>query len=306
MPARALLCGVILAIGLGLSALRANAGEWETFGAPEELVAKRNPWSGFQSKDAILMVVRMERRTGESCASWARALAEEVPGPKLDSKPSMTGWMPVWKHWEPWSEDDRESVSGCSKFPCGVKVNPVEGKSIYALPEPERFQKFLEVVKERGARYLKTQERKEYEFPGDPIEPWSELEKVGLKPASARPQEPVLFSKRVEFIKGELHVIHQIVDFRSAVSASGTEAAVWQRDAYTDHYFDGWGELGLVKCGADGKSPTLIQALVLEFDLLKKKDIVSVISRSNMKSGIEKHGKIYLEEWAERIKKRVR
>ena len=288
-----------------VSGPKARAGDWEAFGSAEQLVAKHNPWSGFQSKDAVLMVLRVERRTGESCAAWANALASETPGPLLSTKPTVDGWALGWKHWEPWSDDDRESVSDCRKYPCGVKVNALEGQLLSARAEAQRFQTFLEIVKERGVRYLKTGERKEYEFPGDPVDPWRELEKVGVKALLPLPKEPALFAKRVEFIKGQLHVIHQVVDFRSARSASGLEASAWQRDVYTDHYFDGWGELGQVKCGADGKSPLLMQALVLEFDLLKKTDIVSVISRGNMKSAIEKHGKIYLDDWFQRVQKRV-
>jgi hypothetical protein len=299
---------LVCALGLPGSGV-ARAAEWQAFGTPAALVAKRNPWSGFQSKDAILMVVRAEKREGESCAAWAQALAAEAPGPKLDvsAKPTRESWANAWKAWEPWSDDDRESVLECSKFPCEVKLDATESKSLAGVPREARFQKYLELVQDRSLRYLKSQERKEYEFPGDPIDPWPELEKAGFKPLLARPAGVELYSKRVEFIKGQLHVIRQIVDYRSALGASKTEAAVWQRDSYTNHYFDGWGEYAQVQCaGPGGKSPVILQALILEFDLLKKTDIVSVISRGNMKSAIEKHGKIYLDQWYERVRGRTR
>src|SRR5206468_3927654 len=98
---------------------------------------------------------------------------------------------------------------------------------------------------------------------------------------------------------GKIRALHQVLDQRFKASARRDQATLWIRDVYTDHYFDSWGEWAQVRCESDGIY--LLQALLVDFDLLKKGDIFSGMMKGKMRSTFEENGKIYLEQRYERM-----
>ena len=128
-----------------------------------------------------------------------------------------------------------------------------------------------------------------------PIEPWGFLEKRGFKPtALKRPTGPSLWVRQFREKKDDEVQIRQVIDRRTAMKSDGSEAAVWIRDVYSDHFFDSWGEFLHVACAADGTG-TLVQALFLEVDLLKKNDLITRIARGKIRSSLEERGRAYQE-----------
>ncbi len=259
----------------------------------------------FRDKDAVLWLARAQRLPDKDCAQVAQALVDQVSAPVIAGPVAKSAEI-GFKSWEPWSKKDLEAVSGCDSFPCDVKLNKAETEALAKLPEAKRFDRFTELVQGRSQRYLASGERKEYEFPGDPVDPWAIFAQAGLKNAAvAQPAEPRLHARRVEFGPADdVRVLHQVVDRRAARSADGREAVSWLRDVYTDHYFDSWGEWTGSFCenAATGKGVLLVQALALELDLLKKTDLISRIARGKMRDTVEKNGRIYLDRAFDRLK----
>jgi hypothetical protein len=266
-----------------------------------------NPWRGFRDEGPLLWLTRAQRLDAADCGAWARAVeGDRAEGVALPPPATVAAWKDLWKTWEPWRDDDRETVTDCRKFPCGIKFNREETTALNKQPAPARFAKFQALVVERAKRYHASRVRKEYEFAGDPVDPWARFAQAGLRPASvAWPEAPAYYARRVDLDPGEVRVLHQVVDRRGALSKNGLEAVSGLRDVYVDHYFDGWGEGTSATCAdpATGKGVTLVQTLLLEFDLLKKTDLISTLSRGTMKNGIEKSGKAYLDRAFARLEK---
>jgi hypothetical protein len=285
------------------------------FGGVDQLLTTANPWRGFQDSDSPKVVsYRVQHVENEPCAPWVKAFMEDPRGvhlgnPEKHAKwPEWGGW-PAWKEgwrsWEPWAGDDIDAVKDCTGYPCDVKLNQAEAAQMKAAPKEERLQKFFDIVQARSERYVKTGDRKEYEFPGDPVEPWAYLEKQGLHSTVKRPEAADLWVRKNNLDPKRMKTLHQVLDRRSAKNAAGTSAELWVRDVYTDHYFDGWGEWASLTCdpkGAPNAGVTVVQALFLEVDLLKKNDIISRIGRGKLKGAIEESGKQYLDTAFARIK----
>ncbi len=278
------------------------------FGSVPSLLVDHETWHGFVADDPLLWVVRAQRVPGASCQAWARALTELPVREGIPIHPEAKGagsfLETVKLAWLPWSKEELSDIDDCEKLPCNVKLDAGETARMAAVPETARANRFVELARERGERYGKTQERPEYEFPGQPIDPWDYFEKHGLKPDLPRPPSPSLWARRLDFGPGKIKVLHQLLDSRAAVSADGNRAALWVRDAYTDHYFDGWGELTVVSC--EPLSTLVFQSLAVELDLLKKTDLVSRIMRPKMRAAMEEHGARYLDQEFERIRALVK
>lgn len=262
------------------------------FGSLAEHLGRQNPWRGFDAHEAKLVVVRAERVPNASCSAWIEALGRVSfeDGAPVGSAPPANPLESLRKGWGGFDEDELKDIRKCDDLPCAVKLGAEESARMGEVKKDAREAKYLELVKGRIDRYRATGERSEYEYPGAPVEPWAYLSGKGFKTALPMPGEPKLFARRLELAPGKAKALHQVLDRRAAVSADKKEAVLWARDAYTDHYFDSWGEWVQVRCEA-GKGVTVVQALFVEFDLLKKHDLVSRIMRGKMKSAVEDQGR---------------
>jgi hypothetical protein len=290
-PPAALFAGVVLTL--------------QSFGPVPDLLKEENPWVGFKDDAPVLTVLRAQKvpaAAGGKCAPWVSALEGDRLGHATGSADSP-GWVQALKHWEPWKEEDIEGIESCDRAPCDVKLNDAEAVQMASVEPKARRQKFFALVQARAQRYQKTQERKAYEFAGDPVDPWKRFAEQGLKSPLAMGARPELWARRLDFFPGRLRAIRQILDSRFAVSADRREATLWRRDAYTDHYFDSWGEWTHVSCDAD--SVTVVQALLIELDLMKKSDLVSKLMRSKMRGAVKDNGAVYLKQGFERLKTRA-
>lgn len=331
------------------------------FGSTDEHLAKENPWTAFDDNDPPqLVVLRAERVADANCERWLSALESvgKSEGKRLDA--TNQAWRAVLKEaWEPWKEEEQDDLRDCDELPCDIKLGPAETKLMAAAPKDERPAKYLEVVEARIRNYARTQDRKEYEFPGDPIDPWARFEGKGFRTALSRPADPALYVGQIALAPGKAKNLHQVLDRRFARSSvasvpaaharkaktaavataspaskaasrmvpvaeasavpdpapsaapakpivaepASAEGVLWVRDAYTDHYFDSWGEWHRVSCHSG--SVHLVQALVLELDLLKKNDLLSRIGRGKMKSAVRSQGTDYLQRMADLIRQRA-
>ncbi len=280
------------------------------FGSVDELAKTQNPYFGFEAQGPVLWMARIEKRLTQSCAEWTRAvLAEtqemgvEVSGPIQE----FQSWNSGFKEWEPWGKNDLEAVVHCHKFPCAVKFDSNETSQMAGTSEENRLQKFKSLVMNRTMRAFQTQERKEYEFPGVPVEPWGFLASHGFLTSLTLPLRGTSWLRKIDFAPGSIRTIRQVLERRIAENSSGTEAVVWVRDAYTDHYFDGWGEWIQVSCDS-GTTPSqvrVVHALVVELDELKKSNLLAQLMRGKVKSAVEKAGRNYLDQAFIRISNRV-
>jgi hypothetical protein len=276
------------------------------FGNVSSLTQAKNPWHGFYAEDPILWVIRAQKVESADCKSWIQALLADAPKGALEMKgESESSLTQAWKAWGPWDEDDLNAVNECDDFPCAVKLDEVEVKKLSSVSNELRHKRFFDVVLNRVTHYLKTQERKAYEFPGDPVDPWKLLEKKGYH-AQNPPHSPNIWLRKLDFAPDKIRPIRQALDYRKVKNPSGTEATVWVRDVYTDHYFDSWGEWVHVSCqGPKNKTVYVSQALIVELDLLKKTDLISKMMRGKMRNAIQENGHIYLDHIFQRMKSRI-
>jgi hypothetical protein len=280
------------------------------FGAVQDLVHTKSSWYGFDESQApVLWATRVQTLESAQCEKWVQALSKEIQyqeialaGPASHKK----SWDSAWKAWESWSQEDREAVEDCDDFPCDVKLNEKETSQMEATSKENRMEQWKSLVRARATSYEKNNERKEYEFPGDPIDPWTQFEKRGYLSSNSRPTSPTLYLRKLDFAPGKIRPIRQVLDRRVKVDAQGKSITVWIRDAYTDHYFDGWGEWIHLNCKTPPSGKAIwIHSLFLELDLLKKNDLFSRIGRGKLKSAIEENGKRYLEQAYLRVKDSV-
>ena len=294
-----------LAAGLWLLAVSLNlfASEIKPIGQAAEHLKDANPWRGFEDDGPVLLVMRIERMPAPSCAPWIQALTAERAGSHIGAVPAPEAWLAGWKAWQPFEEKDLDNMKDCKRYPCDLKFDRHEVGRMASVPEAQRPNEFLILVGERAMKYAETQKRREYEFPGDPVDPWKVFDDAGLKNPLSRPSTGSFWIRSQTFSDHRIRPICQVLDFRSAVSATGTEATVWVRDAYTSHYFDGWGEYGDVTCGSG--TVTVELGLMVEFDLLKKSDLFSLISRGRLRNAVHETGSGYLDHWFGEMRDRV-
>lgn len=277
------------------------------FGSGTELVKKSNPWHGFADEGPVLTVLRVQKvptvQGNPSCGNWVEAAARDDNATGKGIGASTSSWDASTREWQPWAEDELEAVTGCSKMPCQVKLNEFETAQMSAVSEALRPKKFHSLVQERVQRYQKSQERKEYEFRGDPVDPWKVFEKLGLKSPQAMQAKAELRVRKVVLAPGRVRSVRQVVDSRFSASPDRRNATLWRRDVYTDHYFDSWGEWLDVRCDPEQGSVWITQAILLELDLMKKTDVMSKLMRSKMRGATEDNGAVYLDRWFDRLRK---
>lgn len=273
------------------------------FGNVSSLTQAKNPWHGFRAEDPVLWVVRAQKVESADCKNWIQALLDDSPKDAIEMKGTdEASFTQAWKAWGPWGEEDLSAVQECDDFPCAVKLDESEVKKMASVSAEARQQKFFSLVLNRISGYMKTQQRKAYEFEGDPVDPWKLLEKKEY--SSQTPTgSPAIWLRKLDFAPDKIRPIRQALDVRTSKNSSGTEATLWVRDVYTDHYFDSWGEWIQVSCqGPKNKTIYVSQALIVELDLLKKTDLISKMMRGKMRNAIQENGYIFLDHQFQRVK----
>lgn len=277
--ARALLFGLAFAGASGGEA-RADSTSFDDSQAPR-LLARRGAKGPLPA--------------GKSCEDLEQAFlgSRKAPAAVLSE---------LGKVWEPWGEDDREEIGECSRIPCKVKLDGAEVAKLGAKPRGERLAAYLGLVMERAEQYRKENKPRDYEFAASEYgaieEPFSALAKQ-LSVEAAPPGPGTLEARKLVAgassapggSKGR--VVRQIVERRQRKSAR--KAEIWIRSVYTEHFFDAWGEWASFSCGPDGWRWD--GAILVEVDLLKKKDFFSRIGRGKMKSTSETVMQDELSRW---------
>jgi hypothetical protein len=291
---------------MGLGSVVAIAGLVITpFGDVSHLLQAEKPWYGFEPQGPVLNLVRLQKTPVKSCKAWSDALVA-VPEtgftPVSVSDPSSTV-KNLQASWEPLSEKDLKAIKSCDEFPCKVKLNEPETTEMKKAKEPDRVGKFFSIVGSRLESYSKTQVRKGYEYPGEPVDPWKTLEERGFKTTLPRPEKPDLYARKLNFAPNKMLTMHQVLDRRVARSPQDTEAVVWVRDAYTDHYFDSWGEWSMISCDPSTHEAVVIQALLSEMDLLKSKGLFARAAFGKFRSAFKDNGKVFLDQQFDQLKK---
>ncbi len=260
-------------------------------------------WRGFHTEGPYLAVARVQTLKAKDLASCQNAPAQIQ---RLNW--GLPGAPQSLKGWEPWTAESLEPISECREFPCKIKLSPEETSKLTTVTElseesaqqkkgriQSRFRAFLGALDKRLIQYLKTQKRPEYEYPGDPIDPWKWFDKIGLKSAQPRPDKAQLYSRIVSLKSDRFRPIRQILDKRETLVPK-LQGTVWVRDVYTAHYFDSWGEWAQVNCDPENLRIQVVQILMLEFDLLKKTDFFSKVNHGKMREAIEENGNVYLDK----------
>lgn len=277
---------------LAAAALGGGALVLTPYGPVSELLQKNKEqaWFGDHSEAIFTDLARVQKFSTPGLKECEAAVQRTY---QLEFGPYFDPASPNWNSWSPWAEQDLDAIHDCEKFPCNFKLNQAEVSQVSAVKEEKRKDKLLELVKARIQAYRKTQRRMEYEFPGDPLDPWKWFGDSGFKAKIPISDTPSFVSRKLNLAPGKMRAIRQILDVRRATSAD--EATVWIRDAYTAHYFDGWGEWHHAACDTKTFQVTVVQSLFLEVDLYKKKDVFSRLSKGRLKSGIEEYGRRYLD-----------
>jgi|GEM_PF-2308127 len=259
------------------------------FGLDSELLQKNNPFHGFDYKDALLTMVRIEKLEKVDCEKLL-STAKTLP---LEGQVGKD-----FSAWAPWEQDELEGVEDCDDFPCKVKLSSAETAFLKTLPKQSRLIKYEDLVLARTLKYQKLGLREEYEFPGAPQDPWSAFAKTGLKSTLTPISDGKLIYRKNNFSMGQTKPLRQVMNEKWASNAS--EVLRETRDVYTNHFFDSWGEYLDLNC-TEGAGQ-LTQGLVVELDLLKKGDLLSLISRSRMREAFHENGAKYLDKIAARLK----
>jgi len=271
------------------------------FGPISAKLKGNEPWRSMDAQASMFTLVRAQRFSGlglASCDVWTNGLRNLEYGTPYD--PAVTGGDSA--AWQPWSKEDLEMIRSCVRSPCKVKLDPTELGELAASSPDSRYSKYLGILSTRANAYKTTLVRRGYEKAEPPIDAWSKLVEKGA-PISEPPPPVELWARKIDYKAGPMKPVHQILDRRYL--KQGNEAQLWVRDLYTDHYFDGWGERVYLACDPESKDAFVIQALVLEFDLMRKTDFFSKLARPRMRAAVQELGYRYLDEKADSLKKYV-
>jgi hypothetical protein len=222
----------------------------------------------------------------ETCASVLERVKKATVGSPFD--PKQGARFQPWGSWD----DDRDAVVGCDEFPCKIKFDRAETLAIAAKPSAERLPEVLSKIDARVTAYLASSERKGYDRVEPPLDPWKIFPKHGhVLPPELLAGKPSLFLRKINFGGDVYRPIRQVLDER--VFSDAQRVIRISRDIYTAHYFDGWGEWFEARCEQDGKSVLFLHELLLEFDLLKRTDLISKIARPKMRQGVDQESLKY-------------
>lgn len=276
------------------------------FGGVEKLVSTQEAYQGFHDDGPILSLIRIDLREildAKECLKLEKAIRAYSLGENVHAEIGKRG---LQSGWAPWTRVEDESIEECERFPCAVKVTEPEVLQIRSThPATERKAKYLELISDRIKRYLKSGVRGPRDRGGEPADPWELFERHGFRSPLSMPQNGTLWLRKVELIPGRARDIRQVIDRRFASKLETrtgiTESTIWLRDIYSNHYFDSWGEWIHLSCDPGRKAALLIQGMMLEFDLLKKKDLLSRMARPKMRSGVKESGWKYLRERSRKL-----
>ncbi len=253
----------------------------------------------FESEGPMLRSIRVSKWTlasEETCGSAIAKVKKAAIGKVYSSEDPER-----FAGWGEWT-DDLDAVEKCASFPCKIKFNEAETRAIAAKPKGERVAEALKQVDSRVKHYAKTFERAGYDLPEDPIDPWKIFVARGhVMPESLAKAKPTFYARKLPFGDGNYRALRQIFDVRSFETKERFVRIA--RDVYTSHYFDGWGEWVEVRCNPAKKEVLLLQDLLIEFDLLKKKDLLSTIARPKMRQGVDEESLEYQNSRAELFRK---
>lgn len=259
----------------------------------------------FDYEGPVLRLVRVERmdRAQASCVNWVDAL---VSSPDKEWQPILeNAELPLKTAWEPWDANDLEAVEKCDDFPCKVKFDEKEVGLMKEAGKEKRLSEFYHLVQARALNYLKTGLRPAYESQGTPVDLWKTMDDEGFRSNLTRPQAPSLLIRKLNFDPDRMLTLHMILDRRAAKQTTGdlSEAAVWVRDSYIDHYFDGWSEGSLLVCDQKSGEVLFVQLLISEMDLLKNRGFFVHAIFPKYRGAFESNGKVYLDREFARIEK---
>lgn len=256
------------------------------YGDLAEKVKSEPVWSRFESDDErLLFLVRVQKVAipdGKKCS--------EV----LDRAQAYSFGKPLFQGWEPYESKELKTITGCSGFPCKVKLNEPESLSLAGKNENDRYAHYIALVKARVEQAQKDGRRRGYDLSDDAVDAWAWLKKRIDEPSHwAPPASGDVVSRRLEFAKrGGYLEIRQVLDVRK--KREGSRLHIWVQDLYTDHYFDGWAEEYDLQCASDS-SLVYSQFLPVEFDLLKNTDFFSRMMRPKMRTSVRDQSEIYLK-----------
>ncbi len=259
------------------------------FGSVDENLTRRNPWRSQDSDGPVILSVRAEKvplEPGVVCATWLKAIST----PPANVMP----WDLIISGWQPLEPHELEQIQECDHFPCSLKLDETEVVKMSAAPSVRRKEVYFGLVRKRVEEYLATGARRAYELPGAPVDPWAFLEKRGFTTSLSRPTAPGLRVRKLEIAPREMKPIRQVLDLRHA--HSDREGVVWIRDVYESHHLEGLGEWLRVDCGPPGSTDIQVtQAWLLELDQLKKRDALSLLGRSRIRSAVTEQAARYLD-----------
>lgn len=272
-------------------------------------LALDHPVDEFHIEDPLLTTIRSQKVQSSDCARWVNALVGDTRKIQpVQIAPTGKDSEQNWAAWMPMEPNEMDAVRDCDSFPCNVKLDAAEIQQMKQTPKDGRLAKFESLVLARMREYAQTGARKPYEFPGGIKDPWwllGELPaKRGLKPDLVKPEFQGLGMRVLDFHQSKVRPIRQVLDRRTAVSSDRNQAAVWVRDIYTDHYFDGWGEWGSVQCDPAKKEVQVTLAMSFELDMLKKTDFFSGLAKGSMRDGVKKLSLEYLASWWDELQKK--
>jgi hypothetical protein len=262
------------------------------FGPVDELLKEKSSYQGFNSDDPILEVVDIQKIKLDNlplCQSELKKLATYHPGLTADH---------MEQAFLPWTEEDLKAVEGCSRFPCDIKLNAQENARVAGQTPSLRKAEWQKVIQDRVALFLSNGTRQSYLYPGDPLNLWSRFKGMGFSIPVVKSKKSNLQVRRLKFSAEKMRPLRQVLDVHSEISPRSVK--IWIQDVYTAHYFDSWGEWHQADCAQDG-TLLLIQSLVVDFDLLRKTDIISSLAKGKMRSGFKRGGHQYLAQIRERL-----
>ncbi len=269
-----------------ISSVSAEAGlSLSPYGDLSEKVKTDAVWSRYESDDShLLFTVRVEKISipdGKKCSDV------------LDRARAYAFGKPLFQGWEPYESKELKTISGCSGFPCKVKLNEPESLSLAAKAEDDRYAHYLSLVKSRVDQAQKDGRRRGYDLTDDAVDAWAWLKKrVDEASRLDPPASGEVVSRRLEFAKrGGYLEIRQVLDVRK--KRDGARLHIWVQDLYTDHYFDGWAEEYDLRCASES-SLIYSQFLPVEFDLLKNTDFFSRMMRPKMRTSVRDQSELYL------------
>lgn len=277
------------------------------FGPEGQLLPEpQESWSGFRAESSLLWSARLDRvvRAGrKSCAElWSCVVRSEAQwGVQLSLPWESTLGRAWYLDREP---NEIAGIKRCVRSPCTVKLGRAEVDRLAASSEGDRPVLFHQLVAQRLSQYRASGDRPPYEEgrgreSSNRGDPWLWFETHGYRVPVSASQSLGLWARAFNLDPRRMNTLRQVMDRQQWSSEHGTRWTERSRDVYSNHYFDAWGEWRELQCS--DRSVRLAQALVMDLDLLKKRDLLSVLGRGEMRRGVKTHAEGYLRQVSDRL-----